>query len=61
MAVQMRCVAPFLLENLLTGFTPGRLFQMATSRLLSVPIRSANSASLAKAGAPVSLAAFLEV
>src|ERR1035437_6202993 len=45
----MRSVADFRLANLVTGFTPGRLFQISTRRLLSGPIRSANCSSLAKA------------
>jgi hypothetical protein len=56
----MRSVATFRLANLVTGVTPGRLFQISTSRLLSGPIRSANCSSLAKTPAPVSRAAFLE-
>jgi hypothetical protein len=39
---------------LATGLTPGRLFQIATSRLWLGPIRSANSSSLANTPAPVS-------
>src|ERR1035437_3436037 len=56
----MRSVADFRLANLVTGFTPGRLFQISTRRLLSGPIRSANCSSLAKAPRPVSRAALRE-
>ena len=48
MAFQMRSVATFRLANLVTGLTPGRLFQMSTSRLLSGPIKSANCSSVEK-------------
>ena len=53
MAFQMRSVATFRFVNLVTGLTPGRLFQISTSRLLSGPIRSANCTSFAKAPKPV--------
>ena len=48
MAFQMRSVATFRFANLLTGVTPGRLFQISTSRLLSAPIRSASCSSVEK-------------
>ena len=54
----MRSVADFRLANLVTGFTPGRLFQISTRRLLSGPIRSANCSSAGK-GAQASLACCL--
>src|ERR1019366_6357729 len=56
----MRSVATFRLANLVTGVTPGRLFQISTSRLLSEPTRSANCSSVAKTAAPVSRAALRE-
>jgi hypothetical protein len=60
MAFQMRSVATFRLVNFVTGLTPGRLFQISTSRWGLGPIRSANCTSLAKTPPPVSRAAFRE-
>src|ERR1035441_9964454 len=60
MAFQIRSVATLRFANLVTSCTPGRLFQISTSRLLSGPIRSASCSSVEKTPAPVSCAAFLE-
>ena len=56
----MRSVAVLRLANFVTGFTPGRLFQMSSSRWLSFPMRSANCSSVENTPEPVSRAAFRE-
>src|ERR1035438_9351957 len=52
----MRSVAALRWANLVTGLTPGRLFQTSSNRLLSLPIASANCFSVEKRAPPVSLA-----
>ncbi len=59
-ARQMRSVAVLRLVNFVTRFTPGRLFQMSSSRWLSFPMVSANCSSVEKTAAPLSRADFRE-